>query len=336
MAHLAAKRYSYWGQLGIFAALIAGGFIAGGLLSILPLLGKINLNDIKNFSGKEFMDAVLKPENANAIRLMQFIATLFMFFVPAYFYAKICHGKATTHLGFTKAPAIPQIAIIIAIMFFSLFIIGALQELWNQIPFPKQWADKFAAAENDYKKQLAVMARMNGFGDYLLSLLIVALLPAVFEETIFRGALQNLLSRWFKMPILAVTITAIIFSIAHGSYDGFLARFLLGFVLGWLFYRTGNLWLSIIGHFLNNAIGITTLYLLTDKNKAVDLSKVDQPFPVWLGIVGVVAVIGLLIALDKVSKHDIDKPGEEVPMFGYDDPRYPLWTDIKNIGKSNH
>lgn len=332
MAYLATRRYSYWGQLGILAALFVAGFIVGGLLGMLPLIGKINFSELKSFSGKEFMDAILKPENANEIRLMQFIATLFMFFAPAFFYAKICHGKATTHLGFTKKPSLAQLAIIAAIIFFSLFILGALMEFWDRLPFPKEWLAKFKAAEDSYNKQMAVMARMDSLWDYLLSLAIVALLPAVFEEAIFRGAMQSLLSRWTKMPILSVTVTAIAFSAMHGSYDGFLPRFVLGFILGWLFYRTGNLWLSIFAHFLNNAIGITALYALSANGKPPDLSKIDERFPLWLGALGLVAVIGLLFAFDAVSKKDIDRPGLERTMYSDNDP---AWADVKNIGNTN-
>ena len=214
MAHIATKRFSYLGQLGILFGFAGVGFIVGGLASIIPLLSTIDLSKIG--SGLT-ADSIFKPENANAIRVMQFLATLFMFFLPAFFYAKLCHKKAFMHLGFIKMPSLKQLILIAGIVFFALFIVGALAELWKMIPFPASWQQHFKAAEEEYNKQMQIMARMNGVGDYILSLLIVALLPAVFEETIFRGALQNLLSRWMKAPIWAIVITSIIFSALHGS-----------------------------------------------------------------------------------------------------------------------
>jgi uncharacterized protein len=335
MAHIATKRFSYWGQLGILMALAGVGLMIGGVASIIPLLGKMDFNQLKDFSGQSFMDAILKPENANTLRLMQFISTLFFFFLPAFLYAKICHKNALQHLGFIKMPHIKQLILVGAIMFFALFIVGALGEIWHQIPFPKNWQSKFKAAEEAYSKQMQVMARMNGVGDYILSILIVALLPAVFEEAIFRGALQNLLSRWIKAPVWAIVITAIIFSAIHGSYDGFVPRFVLGFILGWLFYRTGNIWISIAAHFLNNAIGITMLYFYSKPGQPTDLSKIDDRFPIWLGAVGVIAVIALLIAFDKASKDDIKRPGEEALLPGYINPNNPFITEIEEIGNQN-
>jgi uncharacterized protein len=335
MAHIATKRFSYWGQLGILMALAGVGLMIGSAASIIPLLGKMDISQLKNFSGQSFMDAILKPENANALRLMQFISTLFFFFLPAFFYAKICHKNALQHLGFIKMPHIKQLILVGAIMFFALFIVGTLGEIWHQIPFPKNWQAQFKAAEEAYNKQMQVMARMNGVGDYILSILIVALLPAVFEEAIFRGALQNLLSRWIKAPVWAIVITAIIFSAVHGSYDGFVPRFVLGFILGWLFYRTGNIWINIAAHFLNNAIGITMLYVYSKPNQPTDLSKLDDRFPIWLGAVGVIAVIALLIAFDKASKDEINSPGEEALLPGYINPNNPFITEIEETGNQN-
>jgi uncharacterized protein len=335
MAHIATKRFSYWGQLGILMALAGVGLMIGGVASIIPLLGKMDFSQLKSFSGQSFMDAILKPENANALRLMQFISTLFFFFLPAFFYAKICHKNALQHLGFIKMPHIKQLILVGAIMFFALFIVGALGEIWHQIPFPKNWQAQFKAAEEAYNKQMQVMARMNGVGDYILSILIVALLPAVFEEAIFRGALQNLLSRWIKAPVWAIVITAIIFSAIHGSYDGFVPRFVLGFILGWLFYRTGNIWVNIAAHFLNNAIGITMLYFYSKPNQPTDLSKLDDRFPIWLGAVGVITVIALLIAFDKTSKDEINRPGEEALLPGYINTNNPFITGIEETGNQN-
>jgi membrane protease YdiL (CAAX protease family) len=232
-------------------------------------------------------------------------------------------------------PSLKQLILIAVIIFFALFIVGALAELWKMIPFPASWQQHFKAAEEEYNKQMQVMARMNGVGDYILSLLIVALLPAVFEETIFRGALQNLLSRGMKKPIWAIVITSIIFSAVHGSYDGFVPRFVLGFILGWLFYRTGNIWVNIAAHFINNAIGITTLYYYSKPSQPTDLSKIDDSFPLWLGALGIVAVIGLLIAFDQVSKKEIDHPGEETLLPGYINPNNPFIAAADEIGNQN-
>ncbi len=335
MAHFATKRFTYWGQLGILTAFCGIGLIVGGLVSFIPLLGKINFKDMAGSSASAFMDKLLVPENATALRWMQFISTLFLFFLPAFFYALVCHKKPLLHLGFRNTVDAKQVVLVILIMFASLPVVSALQELTEMLPWSKATLQQFAVAEQAYNKQVLAIARMNNFFDFIVSVVMIALLPAVFEETLFRGGLQNLLTRWFKMPILAIIITSIIFSAVHGSYLGFLSRFVLGFVLGWMYYRTGNIWLNIIGHFFNNAFAITVLYVTTKTGAQPDPSKMDEDFPMWIALVAVVVVYGLFLYFDKISKADDGPPGQEVLIPDYDNTDNPFLADMDNIGDNN-
>ena len=330
MAHLATQRFNYPSQVGILTAFIGVGLILGVLASYIPLLGILKLSDLNGAT----LDKLFKPENATAIRWMQFISTLFLFFLPPVFYAKLCHVKAFTHLGFKRNFNIKSGLVVIFIMMAALPIVSALQDITAMLPWSKATLLKFKLAEDAYNKQVAVIARMNNFKDYVISVIVIAFLPALFEETLFRGGLQNLLSRWFKMPILAIIITAIIFSAIHGSYLGFLSRFALGFILGWIYYRTGNIWLNILGHFFNNAFAVTALYLVTKPGEALDASKIDDKFPLWIALVSIAAIYSLFLLFEKWSKDEIDRPGEEVPMPGVDYTDNPFYNDNDLIEKT--
>jgi len=321
MAYPATNRFSYWGQLGIMAGLIGAGLILGQILAFIPLLTKVNFGDLKDLENKIFV-----PENAGVLRVVQFLSTLMLFFVPTVIYAWICHKKPFKHLGFKHSVTIQQAAIVIVIMLAALPLVGALSELTEKLPFSKATFDKFKAAEDAYNKQVEIIGRMNNFTDYVLSLFMLALLPAVFEETLFRGGIQNLLSRWWKMPILAVIVTSAVFSAVHGSYLGFLSRFVLGFVLGWMYHRTGNIWLNIIAHALYNGTAVTILYITKLKNPNADLSKADPQFPWWTAIVAVFILYGLFVLFERASKYQVDKPGEEV-LLPFESTNNPSWLN---------
>lgn len=328
MAHYATNRFNYWGQLGILTAFCGAGLIIGGLAGLLPLLSKVNFFDLKGISATKVMESILTPENATALRWSQFISTIGIFFLPAFFYARLCHVKAYKHLGFNHTLDIKEIAVVLFIMLAAMPVVGALAELTEMLPWSKATLLQFKEAEDTYNKQVAVIARMNDFKDYLISVFVIALLPAVFEETLFRGGIQNLFSRWFKNPVLAIVITSIIFSAVHGSYLGFLSRFALGFLLGWMYYRTGNIWLNIIGHFANNALAVTSLYLASKPGQKIDPSKIEEHFPLWIGVAAIAVLVGLLILFEKVAKKDIDRPGEEVLIPGYNINSNPFINDI--------
>ena len=168
---------------------------------------------------------------------------------------------------------------------------------------------------------------MNNLSDFLISLLVIAFLPALFEEVLFRGGLQNLLSRWTKKPILALIITSIVFSAIHGSYLGFLSRGVLGFILGWVFYRTNNLWISIFGHFINNGLALVVLYASTSPGKKIDPAAMEDHFPIILVVISAILLVYLFRLFEKVAAKQIDHPGEEAMMPGYTDFDPTSWTN---------
>jgi membrane protease YdiL (CAAX protease family) len=82
------------------------------------------------------------------------------------------------------------------------------------------------------------------------SLLVLALLPAIGEELLFRGVFARSLAR---LPIIAVVVSAALFSLYHTVPAQMLGTFPLGLALGLLAVRSGSIVPGMIAHFLNNA-----------------------------------------------------------------------------------
>jgi hypothetical protein len=133
---------------------------------------------------------------------------------------------------------------------------------------------------------------------------MMALLPAVFEEALFRGAMQNLFCRWWKKPLFAIIVTSVVFSLIHASWYLFLSRLALGFVLGWMFYRSKNIWINIIAHFLNNCLAILALFFTGIKDGKVDMTKMSSNLPWWAGLAAGAGVVALFIVFEKISAHN--------------------------------
>jgi uncharacterized protein len=328
MAHFATKRFNYWGQLGVLTGLVGAGLIIGSFASFVPLAEKIDLSALFDGTLEKKINAILIPENSTIFRWSQSIAAVFLFMIPVLLYSRICHVKAGMNLGFRSNINFMQVLLAILIMLACAPVADLLEQLTRMLPWSNNTLLKFKAAEEVFNKQILVIARMNDAKDYVISLFVIALLPAITEELLFRGAIQNLLSRWLKKPILAIVITSAIFSAVHFSYFGFLSRFALGFALGWMYYRTGNLWLSIIGHFATNSLAATALYLATGPGKNILPAQADDHFPIVLGLLGIAVVVGLFIAFEKAGKKEIDRPGEEVLISGYNFSNNPFLNDI--------
>lgn len=101
----------------------------------------------------------------------------------------------------------------------------------------------------------------------LLNILFIAVLPGIAEEFFFRGALQNIFTRIFKNPHLSIWVVGIVFSAIHIQFYGFLPRMILGVFLGYFFLWTGNIWVSVFIHFLNNASVVVAAFFYARNGK---------------------------------------------------------------------
>ncbi len=130
--------------------------------------------------------------------------------------------------------------------------------LWlnQQIPIP-EWA---ASIENSTARLLDGLIVVDSPLELISNILVIALLPAVGEELLFRGIIQKGISSSLHKPIAAIWLAAFLFSAFHLQLEGFLPRLFLGALLGYLYYWTGNLWICIAAHFTNNAVQIVAQY----------------------------------------------------------------------------
>jgi membrane protease YdiL (CAAX protease family) len=291
---------SYFGQFGILLGFAGAGLVIGSLLFILiwtMMTGNSPLQIEKD---------MLKLQYANAAKVSQLISSIFMFFAPAFFYALIVNKKPLKQLGFRSLATRKQVLLVIAITIIGLLLSGALSEINQLIPISKKMAASFQKLEDNYSEQVMAMANMRNLRDYFFTMIVIALTPAIVEETLFRGGFQQVFEKWFRNPWAAIIVTSILFSAIHVSYYGFLPRAALGVMLGLLFYYSRNIWLNILMHFLNNGIAVTQLYILTRSGK-ISKDSLDDNF--HLGYISFIVTIfaiailyGLFMSFKKESK----------------------------------
>jgi membrane protease YdiL (CAAX protease family) len=106
--------------------------------------------------------------------------------------------------------------------------------------------------------------QFEGLSHNLLGVFSISILAPLLEEVLFRGAIQGYLMRHFKKPWVAIIISALIFGIYHMNPVQVVYATLLGIVLGWIYYRTGNLLSVIVGHILNNSMATFSMLFLSD------------------------------------------------------------------------
>lgn len=90
-------------------------------------------------------------------------------------------------------------------------------------------------------------------------IVLLCLVGPVCEELVFRVGMLRSLYRNNVAGWLAATISAFAFAIVHGNLAQGLPAFIVGFILGLLYLRTGNLWLCLPAHIANNTLAVVLM-----------------------------------------------------------------------------
>lgn len=124
----------------------------------------------------------------------------------------------------------------------------SLPELLKGLEETLKQAEKSAAALTD------ILVHYNGPVNFLLVFIVIAIIPAIGEELVFRGILQNELIQIWGKKHFAIWVTGFVFSFIHFQFFGFLPRMLLGVLFGYCYLWTNSLWVPMAMHFINNAL----------------------------------------------------------------------------------
>ncbi len=289
------QRMSPLSQLALLLGLCGAGLITGGIFTLLVAKAFLHV-PLANLE-----TALLDPANAELSRFLQVTGTCWMMALPAIFFAVIVYRKPFSFLGFNTALSIKQLVLIVLIMFAALFVSDMFGEFNEWIPIPQKMAVYFQALENGYDKDVVALTNMKNLSDYIISLMVIALAPAIFEEMVFRGCLQQVIVSLTRNVFWGIFITSALFSAFHQSYYGFLPRLFLGMALGYIFYYSKNIWLNILAHFCNNAVGVTQIYLISRQGKFTTEALEGQTFPWYYGLAAAAAVYFLFVVFKKES-----------------------------------
>lgn len=102
---------------------------------------------------------------------------------------------------------------------------------------------------NYYQQELESVMQEN-----FLSILTIGVVQPIAEEILFRGVLLKNLLKWKSNPWWTIGVSAITFSIIHLNFTQIISALPLGIIMGWLYFKTQNLWPSIIIHITYNSI----------------------------------------------------------------------------------
>jgi membrane protease YdiL (CAAX protease family) len=266
----------------------------GGM--ILQLLSS-NSQEIESISG------IQKESLKNAYISAQFIGAFIGLIILPVLY--ILFFREDLKIIFSVKKGRPLLLIGFSLIVFLCFLplVNAINE-WNQsVHLPssfnvleqtlRNWEDHAAKATN-------LIIYYDNAPQFLIIFFLVAILPAIGEELLFRGIVQNEILQIFRNPHVAIFLSAFLFSFVHFQFFGFFPRMLLGMLFGYLYYWSGNILIPVSVHCLNNGLTLINMNMLKDKKTEIDLSSTQNLSPTLIIFSLVISVV-LLYLYRKVS-----------------------------------
>lgn len=280
------KIRSPWAQMALFLGVFGATFFFFAIALLLAKGGNaVQTPDLSN------------PQVLAGQKFMQAAWTVFLFGLPSVVYALATfREKPLQELGFRRATMASFYILAIVLLAVATPLEGWLGMLNRRIPLPGSLVD----LEKTTDKQVMAYLKVRSPLDIIINLLIMAVLPAIFEELCFRGVVQRILIQAFGHPWAGIIVAAALFSAFHMQFQGFLPRMMLGILLGAAYWYSGSLWTSIFAHMFYNGIQVI---IASYYPKMID----DNPsVPAFMGVGSLVLVVGLVGLMHRKSTASYD------------------------------
>ncbi|NQT78212.1 MAG: CPBP family intramembrane metalloprotease [Bacteroidetes bacterium] len=274
------------------------------LIILLSLLFTLIISIVIGFLfyGGDMMDYLSEslsfsdPELLPMLKYLQIVNTLGLFVFPPLIFAYMVSRKPWQYLNLHRNPAfvstLTAIAAIVVILPFLHWVadINEMMLLPEWMSGIENWMKR---SEEQAKELTDLFLGTSSIAGLMVNMLMIAILPAIGEELLFRAVLLRLFRELTKNVHLAVIISAILFSALHMQFYGFLPRFILGLFLGYLFVWTRSIWVPILVHFFNNGIAVFAAWMFARGNISTDASSFGETGQTFLIIASLVMVIAL-------------------------------------------
>jgi len=285
---LTANR-SPWTNLALVFFLVALGAFAGQLVA-----------SVFYFSGTNGMgEAGYTALSKESLLVLQATTASSAFIVAPLLYLRIFSQQGARELFQWRqpytAPMLATLGLILAFMVVDTWFVQ-----WNMTVKLPSWLRAFEVwaqeKEADLQRTTVLLTTFHSLPELGVGILVIGIIPAVGEELLFRGVVQNIFHKLTTNVHLAIGISAFVFSAIHLQFYGFVPRFLFGMLFGYIYWWTKDLLFPIVAHLFNNTFTLLLLFLYQRGIIAQDISALQAPpGPVLIFFATVVIALASLL-----------------------------------------
>jgi membrane protease YdiL (CAAX protease family) len=290
----------------MLVAVILASFLITGLVGILMGMPFYGTGILDNISGDPDLN---DPTVLGFLKYFQIISQLGFFVIPPFLFALLVDKYVFGYLKLDISPSLLSSVAGCFLVITALPFLHWMADLNEMIRLPEFMAgieEWMRDSENRARELTEAFIKADTYAILGLNILVIAVLPALGEELLFRGVLLRFFKDWTGNVHMAVLISSVLFSALHFQFFGFIPRLFLGLVLGYLFVWTGSIWVPIIVHFINNGLAVVVAFYV-DRFENIDsyaeVGSTDDPVFIIISASLVVLLSIFVYFYEKKRKH---------------------------------
>lgn len=209
--------------------------------------------------------------DVNSVRLLTMGGQILFILLPALLFARFVYSDVTSALR-VNLPSIKGTLLFVgglilltpllqSFLYIQNFIIDKLAENSSIINAVRNFLDQI---DEMVQSTYGNLLNAGSLFEASFIVFVVAVIPALCEETFFRGFVQKSFENKFK-PAWSILLTSVFFGIYHFNPYGLIALIALGVYFGFAAYTSNSIFIPMILHFLNNFFAVSAYLILGDE-----------------------------------------------------------------------
>ena len=170
-------------------------FILISMLAVIPLFGldsMLNITTLNNLND---------PETMRLLKYFQVVQSIGLFIIPPFILGWLFYGNPNDYLFLNRKVSAASTLFVVVMVFFILPFINFIGEWNNQMHFPEWLSDVENWMKNTEERAAELteaFLKVETTGGLLFNIFMIAFLPAIGEELLFRGVIQRIFTNWTR------------------------------------------------------------------------------------------------------------------------------------------
>ncbi len=275
------REYPWFFQLVQFVLLVFVCLVFFSVITlfVLPLVTGIKPDVIQT----------LTVDSPSSVRIAMFVyntvGQLGIFLVPSALFAYAVHPRPLQYLGIHQPQRNIHWLIVFILALAAIPTVSGIAMLFDMVPL----TESLEASKVKFEAQQKAMLHLTTPGEFIAAMVMIAIVAPIGEELLFRGIMLRFAAKKMVGSIFwPIALTAVLFGTMHGNVVGLPSLIISGLLLGYIYYLTGSLVMSIFAHAIVNGSQAIIIYFGCNNETLVKMMESnDVPWGLFLGGVAV-------------------------------------------------